>query len=38
MPSTPGIVGDDRQALDAGIADRIRQGFGDTAQTEAART
>ena len=31
------IVGDDRQVLDAGIADRVRQGFGDTAQPEAAR-
>ena len=30
------IVGDDRQTLDAGIADRVRQGLGDTAQTETA--
>ena len=31
-----GIVGDDRQVLDAGVADRVRQGLGDAAQAEAA--
>ena len=31
-----GIVGDHGQVLDAGIADRVRQGLGDAAQAEAA--
>jgi hypothetical protein len=29
-----GIVGDHREVLDAGIADRIRQRLGDAAKTE----
>ena len=31
-----GIVGDHREALHAGLADRVRQGLGDAAETEAA--
>ena len=32
-----GIVGDHGQVLDAGLADRVRQGFGDAAKTKTAR-
>ena len=32
----PAIVGDDRQALDPGLTDRIDQGFGNATQPEAA--
>jgi hypothetical protein len=37
MPSTPALLEIDGEVLDAGVADRVRQGLGDTAQTEAAR-
>ena len=37
MPSTPALLEMTVRFFDAGVADRVDQGFGNAAQAEAAR-